>query len=277
MGTCLFSYVNWLQRPETTVQASSATQQNPSTNLRAAQLRRRHRTLAGVTGYSITFDMQQGREVGVIALAQPDDAGYFDDSGVSVGTFAPTDTVRHRLDLTTSGAGAVLDTGVIAGNWAAGYGLHTHIPVAPVTARHLKIDIAAPSLVLNPGYCDLGLAWAGPAIRPEINFSFGWSDVWQDGSGISRNQRSGLTLIDRGPKFRTLTIGLKSLREAEAKNTFKELLRVAGLGGLILCMPEPEDVYAPQLSIIGRLAQVPPITQNNFEMYDATFQIIQAL
>ncbi|MGB4101077.1 MAG: hypothetical protein WBK91_04135 [Alphaproteobacteria bacterium] len=277
MGNCLFSHVNWVQRPETSVAASSATVQNPATNLQQSYLRRRHRTLAGVTNYNLAFDFHQARDIGVIALAQPDDAGYLDSAGVAVGAFAATDTVRHRLDLTTAGAGALLDTGAVAGNWAAGYGLHVHVPSSPITARYLNIDINAPSLLTTPAYCDLGLVWAGTMFRPAANFSYGWSHVWQDGSAISRNQRSGLTLVDNAAKFRVLTLGLKSLREAEAKQTFLEFQRVIGLGGLLLCIPEPEDGYSPRQAIIGRLAQVAPITQTDFVQYDATFQIIQNL
>lgn len=273
----IFSFVNWAARSATEITASSATTQNPVTNLQDDYLRSRHRTLPGITSYSLDLDFGAGKEIGVLALAQPDDAGYVAEDGEAAGAFAATDTVRHRLDLTTLGDGALLDTGAAGGGWVPGYGLHVHALNSAVTARYWRVDIAAPSLVGGPDYCDLGHVWAGPVVQAEIGFSFGWGQQWQDGSGIVRNQRSGLLLSDRGAKFRTLSLGFKNLNDDEANRLFLDMTRMAGLGGLVLCIPDPGGDYLGRQAIIGRLTQTVPIIETDFQRYEATFQIAQAL
>jgi hypothetical protein len=215
--------------------------------------------------------------VGIIALAQPDDAGGVNADGEARGTMASTDTVRHRLDVTTAGAGAVLDTTAIAGNWRAGYGMHLYQPASPLTARYWRCNFTFLSLIPTPGFMDLGRAWAGPVWTPTRgNLAYGFSETWADGSEVTRNPRSGLEFVDLGPRQRVLSFGFPSLTEADAAQ-IRELQRVAGLNRQILFVPFPGDGPERAAPVIGRLTEVPPITLPRFARYAVTFQIRQSL
>lgn len=275
MSIVNLSYRNWAAMDGASVTASSATALQPVTNLQTPVLTQRHRTLSGVTSYSIVVDFGQTRSVGILALAQPADAGYVKADGEAAGGFASTDTIQHRLDMTTPGAGVMHNSGIILGGWAQGYGLHVYKLSAAVNARYWRIDINAPSLT-SLGYCDLGYLWAGSVFQPQRNFSFGNQDGLIDNSVVSRNARSGLTLVDVGSAMRTLSFGLDNLDETEARGTLKELRRVVGLKGTLLCVPDP-SAYVATEAIIGRLREIPSISQPNLVQCAAAFQIIQNL
>lgn len=277
MGAALLSWVNWLDKAGVTLTGSSEAGTLGVNRLAQPQLRRRWRTALGDLTPGLQVDLGQDREVGVLALAQPDDAGGIDADGDARGWLAPTDTVRHRLDAVTLGAGALLDTGADPGGWQPGYGVHLLPLGAPVTARYWQADLDAASLAALD-YVDLGRAWIGPCWRPARgNISYGWSWVMEDGSTVSRNARSGLDFVDQGPRQRVLTFGFSSLTEADAKGPMRDLLRIAGLGGQVLFAPLPEGGAVGSEAIIGRLVQVQPITQPTFATFAITFQIRQSL
>lgn len=275
MGIIMFSFRNWAAMADAVVEASSQETLLPASNLQTDILTQRHRTLQGATSYSIDIDFGQPRSVRLLALAQPQDAGYINKDGDAVGEFTATDTVRHRLDATTPGAGGAYDSTTIAGGWVKGYGQHIHILPAAVTARYWHIDINAPSLAAL-GYCDLGHIWAGDVLQPAINYSFNNQDGLIDTSTVSRNSRSGAVTVDPGVLIRSFAFGLDNLMESESRGTVKEMRRVIGIRGTLVCVPDP-DSYVATETIIGRMKEVPPITQPNLIQSSSAFQILQNL
>ncbi|OYD80935.1 phage head spike fiber domain-containing protein [Azospirillum brasilense] len=303
-GNCLLSWVNLARRSATTITSTSAAAGLGAERLKDPQVRRRMRTLSGASSVALNIDLGTAQEVGVLALLQPDDAGWIDEDGEAVGFLDPAaDTIRHRLDAVTPGAGTLYDslyyrdvtyTGATLDlNFGAqsyreyqngtgsgvvhGYGLHAHVLPAAVQARHWQTDIAFPSLATTPGYLDLGLPWIGPAFRPSRNFAYEWGDRWDDLSDVTEVRRSGQDFTDRGPKKRVLTFAFKALTEPEAKVAMAELGRIAGTSGQVLFIQEPNGPYQGRQAIIGRLVEVSPITQPNFALYERVFQIRQSL
>jgi hypothetical protein len=273
----LISWVNWVDRSSAVITGSAQSGALGPTRLADPQLRARWRT--NVTP-QLDVDFGASREVGVIALAQPDDAGGVNADGEARSILASTDTVRHRLDVTTAGAGAVLDTTAIAGGWRDGYGLHLYQPSAPLTARYWRCNLAAASLVSRPGssfFIDLGRAWAGPSWTPTRgNLAYGFSETWADGSEVTRNARSGLEFVDLGPRQRVVSFGFPVLTEADAAQ-IRELQRIAGLNRQVLFVPFPGAGAEKAAPLIGRLTEVQPITLPSFARYAVTFQIRQSL
>ncbi|AWJ86317.1 hypothetical protein TSH58p_22640 (plasmid) [Azospirillum sp. TSH58] len=303
-GNCLLSWVNLAQRSATTVASTSSAAGLGPDRLKDPQVRRRMRTGPGAITVSLPVDLGSTQEVGVLALLQPDDAGWIDADGEAVGYLDPTsDTIRHRLDAATTGTGALYDSlyyrpsdylvdtldlhfaaqsyrefqNGLGSGVVRGYGLHAHILPAAVQARYWQPDVAFPSLGTTPGYLDLGLLWAGPAFRPSRNFVYEWGDRWDDLSDVTEVRRSGQEFVDRGPKKRVLTFAFKSLTEPEAKVAMTELGRIAGTSRQVLFIQEPNGPYMGRQAIIGRLVEVSPITQTNFVQFERVFQIRQSL
>lgn len=273
----LLSWINWVDRAATVITASTQAGNLGPRRVANPQMRAFWRTEPGTVTPQIDFDFGSTREIGVVALGQPDNAGGINADGEAIGWMASTDTVRHRLDAVTAGAGTLLDTTAIAGGWATGYGLHAYQAASPISARYWRCNLNAASLAVTPGWIDLGRAWAGPAWQPARgNISYGWGQAFTDGSNVDRNPRSGLEFVSQGPRARVLTFGFQSLNSADAER-IKELQRIAGIGGQILFVPAPGDALQPTQAIIGRLAEVQPITQPYFSTFAVTFQIRQSL
>lgn len=302
MANCLLSWVNHADAAATTITSTSAVVGLGPERLKDPQVRRRMRSAPGNTAPTITVNLGTYKEVGVLAVVQPDDAGAIDADGNPTGFLAASDVIRHRLDFPflPPGTGALYDSASDFGSYTgpalsfnfaagsyseyqatsgivAGYGLHAQVLPATVTPQYWQIDISAPSLAPTPGYVDLGRLWIGPAFRPTRNFAYEWTDAWDDLSTVTSVDRSGLEFVDRGPKRRVLTFALKSLTAAEAKVTVKELGRIAGTSGQVLFIQEPDGPYQGYEAILGRLVEVAPITQPNFVMYERVFQIRQSL
>ncbi|MFL7901582.1 hypothetical protein ACJ41P_10645 [Azospirillum argentinense] len=302
-NNCLLSWVNHLDSAATVVTSSSSVTGLGPERLKDPQVRKRMRTAVGVVNPTLTLDFGSAKEVGVLAVLQPDDPGYIDADGNPVGYMAASDTIRHRLDATTAGAGALYDslyyldptyTGATydfnfitqsyreyqnstASGIVSGYGLSAHILPATVQPRYWQCDVAATSLATTPAYLDLGRLWGGPAWRPTRNFAYEWSDEWTDLSETAQVRRSGQEFVDLAPKKRVLTFGLKALTEPEAKIFMKELGRIVGTSKQVLFIQEPNGTYQGYEAIIGRLVEVAPITQPNFALYERVFQIRQSL
>jgi hypothetical protein len=273
----LLSWVNWCDRAGTVITGSTQAGSLGPTRLADPQVRSRWRSAAGVTTPQLDMDFGTSREVGIIALAQPDDAGGVNADGEARGVMASTDTVRHRLDVTTAGAGAVLDTTAIAGGWRAGYGMHVYQPASPLTARYWRCSLDAASLASVPGFVDLGRAWAGPAWQPTRgNLAYGFGEAWADGAEVQRNARSGLEFVDFGPRQRVLTFAFNFLNKADGAQ-IRELQRIAGLSRQVLFVPFPDGTDEDAAPIIGRLTEVQPITVPSYARCAVAFQIRQSL
>lgn len=270
----LLSWINWCDRAAASLTSATWVPSQPPSRLAETPLRRRWRTPVGTTAPTLNVDFGVAREVGVLALAQPTDAGGIDPDGEPKGWMQPTDTVRHRLDAVAAGAGVLLDGGVQAGGWQPGYGTHAIRLAAPVSARYWQADLDAASLAGGVDYLDLGRAWAGPAWQPTTgSIRYGWGSAWDDPSDAQRNARSGLETVDVLEPAQVLTFALRLFTQADADN-IREMTRVAGRRGQVLFLPFDDQRYPP---VIGRLQQVPTITQPHFATFDVAFQLRQTL
>lgn len=255
------------------VSASSSVSTLPPSNLKVPVITQRFRTVSGVTTFTLNFDFGSAQTIGVLALQQPQDAGGVDADNNPTGFMASTDTVRHRLDLVTPGAGSVLDTGTIQGKWVSGYGTHYYVLTNSVSARYWQCDIAAASLV-SLGYVDIGLAWAGPSLRPTYNMVYGAGFGWEEELDLGVQSRSLIEFVDDTANRRVVNFGLDALSEAEAKTSLFEMQRIAGRQNQILFIHSPEDTtYGNQLAMIGRLQETNPIAQPYFQNFTRSFQI----
>jgi hypothetical protein len=272
----LLSWINWLDRAGVGISSSSAAGDLVAGRLATPQLRAFWRTVPGVVTPTLTVDLGATREVGVIALAQPDTAGGVDADGFPRGLMATTDTVRHRLDVLTPGDGALLDTGAIAGGWAARVGMHAHVPAAPINARHWVCDLNAASLAGVPGWIDLGRAWIGPAWVPSLNFAYGWSRRAADGGTVRQNPRSGLEFPDRAFRQRVLGFAFNLLSAADEQR-LAELQDIAGSTRQILFLADPAKPEESRNWALGYLTQVQPITNPYFRRFAVAFEIRHSL
>ncbi len=282
MATALFSFVNYFDLLSASLSASStATPGNLTVgNLQDPHLRRIWRS--GSTTATLTADWGSTTAavgVGVLAVAQPPDPGLFvqdyqDGRGHYNGWMAPTDTIRHRLSTSSPTDGDLYDSTALAGGWTAGYGLSVNVLPTAVSPRYWRADLVAST----PDYIDLGRMWAGPILSVLNDVGYNWSDQWDDGAIVTSVPRSGAEFVDLGMRRRVLDLSLPALTESEAKGTFKELTRIAGIGGQVMCIISPSDAtYAPTQAIIGRIKQVNPITQSNPAFYSTSFTITQTL
>ena len=270
----LLSWINWLDRAACTVSASSEVLTLPAVNLREPALRRRWRTAMGTTTASISADFGAMREVGILALAQPDDAGGVDADGAAIGALAATDTVGHWLGSTPGGTD-LYASGAVPGGWQRGHGLHVHALPAPVTARGWVAAIVGTSIAGPNAVLDMGRAWAGPVWQPARgNVSYGWSWAMDDASTVTRNPRSGVETVDRGAQARVLSFGFEVLTEADAA-AMRDLRRVAGVGGQVLAVLRPEGGAAD--AVLGRLIRAEPIANRFHGGFTAAFSIRQTL
>ncbi len=277
MSNCVLSWVNYAALAATTLTASSEASGLGANRLKDPQVRKRWRTAAGVTSATLSIDFTTSHSIGVLAFVQPSDAGYYDADLNPVGIMAPTDTIRHRLDLTTPGTGAVYDSGAVAGGWVDGYGLHVHVLSEAKTARYWYTDIDAASLTGSPNYVDIGLAWAGAAWSPVRNMQFGFNWSWQDTSTLTNVPTSGLDFVKGGPTRRAAVFSFDTLSGTEA-DVITQLSRLVGTSKQVLFIPDPDDLATEKNQpIIGRLIETSPITAASYGVFTKTFTLLQSL
>lgn len=277
MGNCLLSWENKCQLSAATLTASADNSSLPVSNLKTPIAKVRYRTPAGTTGFTVTVDFGSVQSIDVLAIQQPDDAGGIDADNEPRGFMAATDTVLHTLDNVTAGAGSLLNSGVIQGNWVEGYGLHYYVLPAPVLARYWQFTINAISLA-SLGFVDLGLIWAGLGWRPTYNMIFGYQFGFEDVPDISVQPRGLIEFVDDTATRQICQLGFDSLTQAEGINSMLELQRKAKRQNQVLFLENPEDtVYGTRRGMIGRIRETTPISIPTFAQMQKTFTINQSL
>jgi len=253
----LFSWVNHVDTAA--LAASSAAGSMTIAGVANPIIGKRWRTLdLGAYGQA---DFGADKAIGIVALVFPRD---------TMGALAGT--VRHRFD-TDGGAvgnGAAHDSGDVAIGAVEGYGYHVYIPPSPVTARYWRWTYAASGVA----YIDTGRAWAGEAWQPEVNFSYGQGDTWDDLSRISVSDRSGAEFVDERARRRLMDFALEHMSEAD-RQSVRELRRIVGISRQILTVLDPDS--AAKETILGRLAETNPILHTAFPIFSTTFRIRESL
>lgn len=260
MSNALLSYVNHVLGSSAIRSASSAAGDLAADNFGDPIIGKRWRT-TDLTGYG-QVDFGADKTVGVLALVFPRD---------TMGALAGT--VRHYLDADggTAGSGAAYDSTATSIGATEGYGYHLHVLPSSVSARYWRFTFAASGV----SYIDVGLAWAGEAFQPSRNFSYGYSDEWQDRSIVTTAQRSGAEYVDERDRQRMIAFALDSMSAADA-STIRELRRIVGISKQILFVKDPTDTTGQEI-IIGRPAQTSPIMHRSFPIRSSAFIIRESL
>lgn len=274
MTNCAIGYVNRIDATGVTFSASAEVAIDPAQNVADSQVGKRWRILA-ITG-TLSVDFLSAVSMDVFSAFQPWDAEH---TARGWNMLSATDTVRWKLGSTVGGTDGY-DSGSIACNIAAGYGAAVHVAPATKTGRYLEFSFNAASYVTKAvpqSFTDWGRLWAGPLITPTYDSIRDISDEWRDLSEISIAPRSGVEFVDVLQQQRALSFEIGILSEAEGRDTFKELGRVAGARGQVLFLPAPASSYLPTEAILGRLERTAPIVHPAFSIYSRAFAIRQSL
>lgn len=257
MTNILFSYVNLIDAPQTSLTASSQLGDLSISNISDTRIGKRWRC-AGPSDYG-QADFGSDVLIDIVVLAFPRD------------TPLAAGTVQHQFDADggTAGAGAVLDSGAIDLGLADGYGYHVFRPDAPVTARYWRWTYS-----LTTPYADTGRAWAGEVWEPDVNFDLGAAEEWGDLSVVTQSARSGAEFVDHRSRLRAYSFSLGFMDEAD-KATVRELKRIVGISKQLLIVKTPDD--AALETIICRLRETNPILATNFNLYATLFNARESL
>lgn len=272
----VLSWKNWCEAVGTTISATSEAGTLTASNLLKPPLRQRLRTVAGATTLTLKIDFGAIRPIKVLALAQPDDAGWFvkqwnDGRGGYNGLLSSSDTIRHRLSLLGPDGAEVLDTSTVAGGWRRG--MAVSVLGSEVSARYWTIDIAASSLAPVPGIIDLGLLWAGPAWQSR-GIAYGWQETLADTATVSRAARTGTTIISAGVQALQAEIRFPSLPVADRAYA-RDLAAQAGVRGLVLAHLRPDDAEGIP-PFIARIDRPTGLTQPRPLSFEQGFTLVQA-
>lgn len=124
------------------------------------------------------------------------------------------------------------------------------------TARYLTIEISDTANV--DGYVQIGYFFAGNAIQPAVNMSYGLQDGWIDYSSVEQSE-NGTEFFTERRRLRTVTLALDWLSEGESKY-FHELQRMCGTVNDILYIPYPDSREETQrYGFLGRLEELSPV------------------
>jgi hypothetical protein len=241
MSECLFSWINFIDGAVMTAGAEVATL--PVNNLKDSRVQKPWRSLTTSTWFQADFG-------GVTDI---------DVLGLFGCLLAETDTVRHRLDAVTAGAGVLLDTGAIDSGCLTRYKQHVYPLASTISARYWRCDISATSRAAA-GFFDIGRAFAGAGWMPTVGFSIGWGDRWVDLSEVVRSKRSAAVFVDVCEMFREMALQFDSLTDADRLQAL-EMDAYAGRHGQILFVPSTESASIQQEAILGRMQDTTQIRQ----------------
>jgi hypothetical protein len=186
-------------------------------------------------------------------------------------------TAQWRVTIgTTAGASDLHDSGWLAvwsmtfdswieweaATWWSGAGLDEYLrapfPVVhmlddAVTAQHFSIYIR--DVTNADGWVQLGRAFAGDAIQPTYNMSYGLSDEIDDLSDITRAESGAVWTTDRR-RLRRVSLVLDWLTDDEGAY-LHEMMRVLGRTGEVLYYPYPDEPgRSQQYGFLGRLMEM---------------------
>lgn len=214
--TSFFSTHNWVDAPSAVVTGDAEAGDLVAAHLQQRGSYRVWRTeglSVSDTAAGFLVDFGRVREVGVLALCFPRTSSPYDYDLQP--DFGAADTIRHRLDAATPGAGALHDSGVVASGVLPGYGVHVHRLTAPVSARYWRCDLDAVSRA-NLGYVDVQRAWAGPVFEPAIGFAWGDTVIWDSDSVIARASRGPSEFVEPQESIRTWAMSFEGLSDEES-------------------------------------------------------------
>lgn len=175
------SWVNWVDMPGVTFEASSEALALPASNLAdedIAQVWAVTDLSAGSTDFHVDIDLLQPSEIGVIALV----LGWRLDRPSKLREtpmMAATDKVRFFIDGAADdfGTGAVADSGSLDCNIDPYLGYHVWLPETAVTGQKIRVSIDAVSRA-DAGFWWGTRLWAGPLTQFIRGHQFGHVEKW---------------------------------------------------------------------------------------------------
>lgn len=270
------SHQNWvdasLARLTADQEASSDLAVSNLQQRRGSRLWRTDGLTESLTAAGFDVDFGASRTVQALALAFPrtNDPDVYDDTPA----IAASDTIRHRLDVVTAGAGVVLDTTPIASGVLPGYGIHIYKLASPVTARYWRCDFSVPSRAAE-GYLDVTRAWAGSILTPSIGISYGATRAWQSDSIIAKASRGTDEFIDKQQSLRAWSFTLDWLKDATESDSWEDFdRRMTDAGQFLICRT---DLTAARGTMFARQTQSAGLDAANFGRSRKTFRILEQI
>lgn len=204
-------YDNHVTRAGVSATASAEAATFPASHLLDKRLYRQWRCTS-VTGHVDIDFGATARPIKVLAFVAPRiiDTNRRDE----LQWFQTTDTVRHYLDNTTFGAGALYDSGSIQGGVYPDRGYHAHILPAEVSARKWRISFNVASRT-SVGFFDVSFLLAAPIFAPSINYDFGDAFDLIDESLITRTPVTGTPFVSKYERRYQFAASFSAISQAE--------------------------------------------------------------
>lgn len=144
------------------------------------------------------------------------------------------------------------------------------IPVGSYEKIVIEIDDS-----LNPlGYIEAGRLFCSSHYEFNTNPDFGASTGLTDNSTFYRNDASDL-LTDRGITFKTMTLQLSSMRQAD-RTFFSNILKMSSSSFPVLLsvFPEnPDSILEQEHQIYGKITRTSSIAINNIDRYSGDVEM----
>lgn len=150
-----------------------------------------------------------------------------------------------------------------------------HLATSSPAAQYMRIEIIDPSN--THGYIQIGRAFAGSGITPNVGMAFGMSDSWENES-IAETSIGGSEYFDERRSFRVAKFTIDAIDQDTEFKYFYELHRRLGTTGEILFLPDYTDIAACQMTgFVGRLRQLASFEYPFYKLRSLGFEIKELL
>jgi hypothetical protein len=251
---------------DATIGATSELTTLPVANTQIEHLAQLFRTQASVTAVTLTADFASSVALDVIA---------------ALGTnFTPGTTYRLTLSNVSTGAAELLDTSTISASVVTGYPQVYHVLSSTISARYASLTLTCSTPTVTPSgttnYLQIGRIFAGAKWTPAVNLQYGWTLGYVDPSRKTKS-RGGQTYSDLMNKFRAIGFILDFATEADMYAAALEIDRLVGTTGDVLVMRDHQGVYRSQQAVYGMLAELSPIINTNFNIFQKRYVVEERL
>lgn len=259
MANFLLSYRNLVDQPDAVLTASHESPGLPAANLRDPDILRVWRSI-GSTAPQLRVDFGAANAVRVLGL-------------FGLARLDPSDTIRWRLG-NSAGAGDVYDSTAIPCGRFPGYAQSVHCLEEALTARHLTVDLDAPSQA-GRGSIDAGRLWAGDAWQGLRNWSFGATDDIDDGSTQQTDAPKApatSNFIEPVAPGRVKTLTFEGISPAE-KYVVMEIKMYVGRKRQVVFVPNPDDPEIQREALLGLIRESEGIRHASLPTRETSFTL----
>lgn len=254
-------YLAWDNKADdATVEAGSALDSLPATNVQQMDVAQVWRTAATVVSSYLIFDMGASVACAICAI---------------LGTnLTPTATVRIRASDSdpTVTSSLALDTGSLAAGVKTGYGA-IYKAFASTTARYWRIDLADASLT---DYLEAGRVFLGPYWEPSVNMMLGASVAIEDPSRLAKSY-GGQLRADERPQIRVFEFELDAMEADEMYPNAFAMVRDIGNTRDVLAVQDIDSSYLSEESVWGPLRAHTPLVNHSLGIYRQKFTVEERL